>query len=323
MDAGLRERVNDQWRFLLHGCFSVMVMCMSPYELARNFLSLDFATETQCRNYLAARRGPDGAFVCPKFECKSARANPVRKNTWQCSVCGHQLSLTSGTMFHNTKTPLTTWFRATYLMIARGGISALDLQADLGVPYNTAWTMLAKLRQAMNCDTANKKLHEDIELTDTWVGKRNAAHVLVAVERRKRGAKSVRVNSVRMKVISDSGSSTEEIFLRLNIAKGDATFYTASKELFPAIEKCGLTRYRLESRGEESEVPLADRETSRLHEWLQSVYHNGVSRHRLQPYLDEFNFHTYREQYPGEACRKLIRLAVSPEYRKLYGPSIR
>ena len=152
-----------------------------------------FATEEACERYLAACRWPDG-FVCP--QCQHRRAYTVALRRWQCAGCRHQVSLTAGTVFHNTKTPLTIWFWAGYLMATdKRGASALWLQRQLGLRrYETAWLLLHKLRRAM-VNAAREPLHGDVELDDTWIGGpqpglrgsrqlkgRKAALVLVAVE---------------------------------------------------------------------------------------------------------------------------------------------
>jgi transposase-like protein len=86
-----------------------------------------FANEEACQQYLAACRWPDG-LVCRR--CGSRRAYELVKfRRWQCTGCRHQVSLTAGTVLHNTKTPLTVWFWAAYLMTTdKRGISALLLQ---------------------------------------------------------------------------------------------------------------------------------------------------------------------------------------------------
>ena len=132
---------------------------------------------------------------------------------WQCVACRYQVSLTAGTILHNTKTPLAVWFWATYLTVTdKRGMSALLLQRQLGLRrYQTAWMLLHKLRRAM-VNAASELLHGDVEIDDTWIGGvqaglrgsrqlkgRRAALVLVAVE--KRGATSGRV---RMAVFSTS-----------------------------------------------------------------------------------------------------------------------
>ena len=120
----------------------------------------------------------------------------VDRRRWPCASGRHQVSLTSGTVLHNTKLPLTQWFWAAYLMTtATRGISALGLQRQLGLSrYETAWLILHKLRRAM-VNAARAPLHGAIEVDDTWIGGpqpglrgsrqlngRRAALVLVAVE---------------------------------------------------------------------------------------------------------------------------------------------
>jgi len=91
-----------------------------------------FATEEACREYLFASRWPDG-FVCPG--CGSARAGgETRRHLWVCTACGHQTSVTAGTVMHGTRTPLRAWFWAAYLVATHHpGISAKQLQRQLGL----------------------------------------------------------------------------------------------------------------------------------------------------------------------------------------------
>ena len=126
------------------------------------------------------------------------RAYAVANRRWQCAECRYQVSLTAGTVLHNTKTPLTHWFWAAYLMTTdKRGVSALFLQRQLGLRrYETAWMMLHKLRRAM-VNAAREPLHGEVEIDDTWIGgpqagikgsrqlkDRHAVPILVAVERR-------------------------------------------------------------------------------------------------------------------------------------------
>ena len=123
-----------------------------------------FATEEACEQYLTACRWPEG-FVCPR--CGHRRAYLVANRRWQCAGCRHQVSLTAGTVLHNTKTPLTHWFWAAYLMTTdKRGVSALLLQRQLGLRrYETAWMMLHKLRRAM-VNAAREPLHGDVEVDE-------------------------------------------------------------------------------------------------------------------------------------------------------------
>ncbi|KZC37334.1 transposase, partial [Rhodanobacter sp. FW510-R12] len=69
---------------------------------------------------------------------------------YPCNRCKRQVSLTSGTLFAETRLPLRTWFLAIYLLTQhKDGISALALRRQLGVSYHTAWLLKHKLMQAM------------------------------------------------------------------------------------------------------------------------------------------------------------------------------
>ena len=124
----------------------------------------------------------------------------LKHRRWRCIECRYQVSLTAGTVLHNTKIPLTVWFWAAYLMTTdKRGISAVLLQRQLGLRrYEPAWMLLHKLRRA-TVNVAREPLHGTVEIDDTWVGGpqpglrgsrqlkgRKAAIVLVAVEQRGR-----------------------------------------------------------------------------------------------------------------------------------------
>ncbi len=117
-------------------------MARPPFPTSLCQFQRQFASEEACQEYLAACRWPEG-FACPR--CGHRHAYPmVKHRRWRCVACRYQASLTSGTILHNTKTPLTLWFWAAYLMTTdKRGVSALLLQRQLGLRrYETAWMML-------------------------------------------------------------------------------------------------------------------------------------------------------------------------------------
>jgi transposase-like protein len=293
-----------------------------------------FSTEEACQDYLAACRWPDG-FACPR--CGHTRAYPMKeRRRWQCAACRYQVSLTAGTILHNTKTPLTVWFWATYLTVTdKRGISALLLQRQLGLRrYETAWMLLHKLRRAM-VNAAREPLHGDVEIDDTWIGGpqaglrgsrqlkgRRAALVLVAVE--KRGGTSGRV---RMAVIPDFKATTLMAFIKQQVAPG-STIYTDGLKQFTGLPIAGFKhvartqplRDKLR-RGVKSVVPLADRAIGNLQQWLVGTHH-GVSRAQLQVYLDEFAFRHNRRRTPTAAFQTLLGLGTGrapTPYRQIRG----
>ena len=293
-----------------------------------------FATEEACQEYLASCRWPDGC-ACPRGgERRAYRMKEHRR--WQCVACRYQVSRTAGTILHNTKTPLTAWFWATYLTVTdKRGMSALLLQRQLGLRrYETAWMLLHKLRRAM-VNAAREPLQGDVEIDDTWIGGvqaglrgsrqltgRRAALVLVAVA--KRGATSGRV---RMAVIPDFKATTLMAFIKQHVAPG-STIYTDGLKQFTGLPVAG---YRHVARtqplagelrkGARSVVPLADRAIGNLQQWLVGTHH-GVSRAQLQVYLDEFAFRHNRRRTPTAAFQTLLGLGTGrapTPYRSMRG----
>jgi transposase-like protein len=129
-----------------------------------------YGDEASCRQVLFELRWRDG-LVCPVCEGRSCCALRTRQ-VFQCNRCKKQLRLTAGTVFDNTKLPLTTWFLAIYhLSQSKGGISSIELARRLGVKQPTAWLMKHKLMQAMAEREAQKpKLDGRVEIDDAYLG---------------------------------------------------------------------------------------------------------------------------------------------------------
>lgn len=244
---------------------------------------------------------------------------------WQCAGCRRQTSVTAGTILHRTKTPLTVWFWAAYLMTTdKRGLSALLLQRQLGLGnYETAWVMLHKFRRAM-VNVSREPLRGQVEVDDTWIGGtqaglrgsrqlkgRKAALALAAVE--KRGQASGRV---RMEVIPDFKAVTLLAFLKKHVSPG-ATVCTDGLKSFTGLEAAGYRHVpRIQPsqgalrKGAKSVVPLADRAIGNLQQWLIGTYH-GVSKEQLQVYLDEFVFRHNRRKQPMAAFQTLLGLGTA------------
>ena len=90
-----------------------------------------FSSEEACREYLFRLRWPDG-FRCPGCGC--GKSWPLRKVLLQCAACGRQTSVTAGTIFQDTRSPLPLWFRTMWWVTTqKTGASALGLQRVLGL----------------------------------------------------------------------------------------------------------------------------------------------------------------------------------------------
>lgn len=114
-----------------------------------------FPDDAACLDWLwRTRFSEDGVHaLCP--ECKVVRvfkryATAQRRQSWDCSACGHHIHPTAGTIFEGSATSLHLWFYACYLITStRCGISAKQLERELGVTYKTAWRMFNRIRNSL------------------------------------------------------------------------------------------------------------------------------------------------------------------------------
>jgi transposase-like protein len=128
-----------------------------------------YGTEDQCFDALYEWRWPKG-FQCPQCGYDKSCQLTTRK-LQQCHRCHHQTSLTAGTIFDNTKLPLTKWFQGIYLISQdKKGVSSMELHRHLGISYNAAWRMKHKLMQVMLERDHEKPLSGVIEVDDAYLG---------------------------------------------------------------------------------------------------------------------------------------------------------
>lgn len=127
-----------------------------------------FSTEESCRDYIFQLRWPDG-FCCPR--CGYNKSWPIGTTLFQCAECRYRTSVTAGTIFQDTHTPLTIWFRAIWWVTSqKSGANALGLKRILGLgSYETAWTWLHKFRRAM-VRPGRDRLSGKIEVDEFYFG---------------------------------------------------------------------------------------------------------------------------------------------------------
>jgi len=185
-----------------------------------------FASDEACRHYLMACRWPDG-FRCPT--CGDAHSYLLAaRDLLQCRACRRQTSVTAGTVPDRTRLPLPLWFAAAYLVTTHTpGFSALQLQRQLGLGrYETAWTMLQKLRRAM-VRPERDRLSGTVELDETYVGgveegrrggrQRDSKKSILAGAVEVRGHGSGRI---RLAVVANLSAATLARFAKEAIAPG-------------------------------------------------------------------------------------------------------
>ena len=292
-----------------------------------------FATDADCRDFLAWLRWPDG-FVCD--ECGHAGGWQVADGRWKCARCSHRTSVTAGTIFDRTRTPLTVWFQAVWsFATAKDGVSALGLQRTLQIgSYQTAWAMLHRLRSVL-VRPGRELLSGQVEVDETYIGgeepglsggraKGKKALVAVAVE-----VKSPKGSGrCRMRIIADGSASTLHAFITDKVAAG-STVSTDGWPGYLGIDRLGYTHDRRSqrattARGEDPGklLPGVHRVASLVKRWLASTHQGAVDTEHLSGYLDEFCFRFNRRtsRSRGLAFLRVPQLAVGHDpvrYRQL------
>ena len=141
----------------------------------------EFPDDAACLDWLwRTRFSRDGErALCPK--CEQERLfkryeTAQRRQSWTCTACGHHIHPTAGTIFHKSSTSLRLWFHAIYLMSStRCGISAKQLERELGVNYKTALRMLRQIRTYLMAQD-DAPLSGEVETDETYMGGKARAY---------------------------------------------------------------------------------------------------------------------------------------------------
>ena len=208
-----------------------------------------FGTEEACRQALFDVRWREG-LTCPGCGGSSFCRLKTRR-LFQCNRCKKQVRLTAGTVFQDTKLPLTAWFAAVcHLTQAKKGISSIELGRRLGVRRQTAWLVKHKLMRAMAAREAEKpKLEGRVEVDDAYLGGerpggergRGAAGktpVVAAVET----TAERKPRRLRLTVVKGFRKKEVERIAKRDFAPG-ANVVTDGLSCWPAVEKAGCEHF--------------------------------------------------------------------------------
>jgi transposase len=94
-----------------------------------------------------------------------------KRPAWFCQTCGFRIHPLKGTIFERSSTSLQVWFYAMYIMAStRCGVSAKQLERELGVTYKTAWRMFNLIRNQLMTQDTSDLLTGEVEVDETWIG---------------------------------------------------------------------------------------------------------------------------------------------------------
>src|SRR6266702_4090903 len=286
-----------------------------------------FGTDGDCLDYLEWLRWP-GGFTCPS--CGYAGGWRLGDGRYECAGCHGRTSVTAGTIFDRTRTPLTVWFTACWLFAtAKDGISALSLQRALDIgSYQTAWAMLARLRSVL-VRRGRDRLAGRVEVDETYIGgeepglrggRARGKKVLTGIAVEVRQPKGI--GRCRMALLADGSSASLHPFITGHIAPG-ATVITDAWMGYHGLAGLGYVHQRRSQRAAGARgddpgelLPAVHRVASLARRWLLSTHQGSVEEAHLQSYLDEFVFRFNRRR---SASRGLVFYRVM-ELAALHNP---
>lgn len=276
-----------------------------------------FRDEAACRAYLESIRWPDGP-RCPR--CPQGRVWAMQPPYYRCAACGHDFTVTAGTLFADTHLSLRLWFQAMgYGVNQKNGPSALGGPRVLGWgSYRTAWRWLHKLRRAM-VRPGRDRLAGTIEVDAVYIGgekpgKRGrgaGGKVWVLVAAQIDGSK---IGRIRLARVADASSRA--------LSKATAAAVTpGSQVLTDGWSGCS----NLKAKGYRHAVvrdraivgsnllPRAHRVAALLQRWLLGTHPGAVAGSHLDFYLEEFTFRFNRRTAGsrGLLFQRLVEHAVA------------
>lgn len=295
-------------------------------ELPRDLPSFlkRFGTDAKCRAYLVRARWPEG-FRCAGCGHREAWSHKQRLIE-ECRSCGKQHSILAGTMFEQTKTGLSKWFLAIYLVTSsKGGISAMELQRQMGFgSYGTAWSWLHKIRRAM-IRPDREPLQSRVEVDETLVGGARPGKtgrgadgktvVAGAVETKPGKGRRRPLGRLRLQAIPDASAASLEGFIAAETAK-PLTVATDGWAGYRSLESKGYQHEPInlsQSWGDAAlRLPAIHLVFSLAKRWLLGTHHGAVRPKHLQRYLDEFVFRFNRRKAKliSHGFARLIQHAV-------------
>jgi hypothetical protein len=272
-----------------------------------------FGTQDACIDYIASIRWKDG-FTCSS--CAGHNFWRLKRLSWICSNCETESRVLAGTLFQDTKLPLTLWFQMIWwFMGQKNGASALSLQQNFGIgSYRTSWSTLKKLRLCTVLPTRSQ-LTGDVEVDQAFLGGVNGKEIiLIAAEKRGAGSSRIRLKHAKSETAKEvQGFILDAVELGSNIISDRHKSY-------PTIVEKGYTREAMKKPyswenvdGDDDRLlPRVGRVAAHMKRWYLGTYHGGMKITEVQPYLDEFVFRYNRRtsKSRGLVFHRMVEAAV-------------
>jgi transposase-like protein len=244
-----------------------------------------------------------------------------------CAGCNHRTSVTAGTIFDRTRTPLTVWFTACWLFATgKDGISALSLKRTLEIgSYQTVWAMLHRLRSVL-VRPGRERLTGTVEVDETYIG----GHEIGLPGGRAKGKKVLTGIAIEVKEpkgfgrcrlapLADGSATSLHAFVKDHVEPG-ARVITDGWPGYLGVDKLGYRHRRRSQRaalaaGEDpgQQLPAVHRIASLVKRWLLGTHQGSIDSAHLGSYLNEFvfRFNRRRSHSRGMVFFRVLQLAVA------------
>lgn len=281
-----------------------------------------YPDDDACLNAIMQRRYGD-AEVCPHCGVVGKLTRIEGRRAYACKE-GCHIYPCAGTVFEHSSTPLTLWFHAMYLMTAtRNGVSAKELQRQLGVTYKCAWRIGHQLRELMAArDASNNSgpLSGHVEIDETYVGGKLRKHEGFGKGYYLKNKTTVfgmveRGGNLRSGVVSNERRETLLPIIQANIAKG-TTVSTDQHGTYKPLKKLGYKHGRVNHNIDEWVRGIHHTNSiegfwSHLKRGIKST-HAAVSPKHLNKYVAEFSFRYNNRKEPGAMFQIMLGQISKP-----------
>ncbi len=285
-----------------------------------------YANDQACIAALAAMRWP-GGFVCAGCAGRRGYQLRARPRVWQCAGCGRQRSVTAGTIFHRTRTPLRKWFLAAHWLARdKRGVSATVLARELGLRYGTAWLIAHKLRHALG-EASRSTLTGLVEFGQRSYGGGTAGRdgastrpkpsiLAVAVEKlpatkRRRGGiaqSGCIAGRARLAVLSAATAAHMDAFVAAAAAPG-ARLDGPGLDGAAGSGNDGRRDAAVQGGDSETMAPISPVLFTNVKAWLNGTFH-GIGAKHLPRYAREWTYRFNRRHRIAELAELVLRRAV-------------
>ncbi|MCH9011437.1 MAG: IS1595 family transposase [Proteobacteria bacterium] len=271
----------------------------------------EYPDDGTCLDRILETRYGAHTFDCPGCGVEAKFHRIKKRRAFACQDCGHHVYPCVGTPFEKSRTPLTSWFFAMYLMTStRHGVAAKELERQIGCTYKTAWRMAHELRKHMANADNHDPLSGHVEIDETYIGGKRRG-------KRGRGAKGKtvvfgmveRAGSVRAGPVPNVRRKTLQPIIYNNVIRGS----TVSTDELKSYARLRTAPYKHGTVNHSA------------HEWVKGIHHVNsiegywsrlknsikgthvhVSSKHLWKYVSEFSYRYNMRKQPALMFHHLI-----------------